>query len=154
MAAMLLPGLDDASQDGVRKIAGIATDLADAATVGIYSAGDSATESDSGSDSSMIGDDSGSDSSMLGDDSVENVLENLRTDIQCLVDLGLRSQEPIRGGAMKEMLERCFKCNECAQVFKRNSDLKRHRRLHCDTKPYGCGYCEQRFSRKDVLRVR
>lgn len=56
-------------------------------------------------------------------------------------------------GAPPPQSERPFKCNECAQAFNRNHDLKRHQRIHMAVKPFGCNDCEKRFSRKDALKV-
>jgi hypothetical protein len=56
-------------------------------------------------------------------------------------------------GAPPPQSERPFKCNECAQAFNRNHDLKRHQRIHMAVKPFGCSDCEKRFSRKDALKV-
>lgn len=50
--------------------------------------------------------------------------------------------------------DRPFKCNQCAQGFNRNHDLKRHQRIHLAVKPFPCGHCEKSFSRKDALKVR
>ena len=50
--------------------------------------------------------------------------------------------------------DRPFKCDQCAQAFNRNHDLKRHQRIHLAVKPYPCVRCEKSFSRKDALKVR
>ena len=50
--------------------------------------------------------------------------------------------------------DRPFKCDQCAQGFNRNHDLKRHQRIHLAVKPYPCVRCEKSFSRKDALKVR
>lgn len=34
----------------------------------------------------------------------------------------------------------------------RNHDLKRHKRIHLDLKPFKCAKCDKSFSRKDALR--
>lgn len=46
-----------------------------------------------------------------------------------------------------------FKCDQCAQSFNRNHDLKRHKRIHLAVKPYPCNQCDKSFSRKDALKV-
>ncbi|KAI9846470.1 MAG: hypothetical protein M1838_001254 [Thelocarpon superellum] len=48
--------------------------------------------------------------------------------------------------------DRPFKCDQCAQSFNRNHDLKRHKRIHLAVKPFPCGHCEKSFSRKDALK--
>ena len=51
-------------------------------------------------------------------------------------------------------LERRFKCDQCPQCFNRNFDLKRHKRIHLELKPFPCSSCDRSFSRKDALKVR
>jgi len=48
---------------------------------------------------------------------------------------------------------RLFKCDQCLQSFKRNQDLKRHKRIHLAVKPFPCENCQRRFPRKDALKV-
>jgi uncharacterized Zn-finger protein len=50
--------------------------------------------------------------------------------------------------------DRQYKCDQCPRSFARNGDLKRHKRIHSAAKPFPCGHCEKRFSRKDTLNVR
>ncbi|KAK9433652.1 hypothetical protein V1505DRAFT_303359, partial [Lipomyces doorenjongii] len=45
-----------------------------------------------------------------------------------------------------------FKCDQCPQSFNRNHDLKRHKRIHLDVKPFPCPNCDKTFSRKDALK--
>ncbi|KAK7204473.1 hypothetical protein BZA70DRAFT_249377, partial [Myxozyma melibiosi] len=45
-----------------------------------------------------------------------------------------------------------FKCDQCLQSFNRNHDLKRHKRIHLDVKPFPCANCDKTFSRKDALK--
>jgi hypothetical protein len=93
MVAMLLPGLDDASQHKLREKAARARDVLEATTFAIHDAdGRDADNSDSGSDGSSLSEQG----------SVEDTIEDLKTDIQCLVDLGPRYKEPIRDRAVAE----------------------------------------------------
>ncbi|EPQ63345.1 BgtA-20708 [Blumeria graminis f. sp. tritici] len=48
--------------------------------------------------------------------------------------------------------DRPFKCDQCAQSFNRNHDLKRHKRIHLAVKPFPCMKCDKSFSRKDALK--
>lgn len=48
--------------------------------------------------------------------------------------------------------ERTFKCDQCPHAFHRNHDLKRHKRIHLEIKPYPCHWCSKRFTRKDALK--
>ncbi|KAI9651851.1 MAG: hypothetical protein M1829_002131, partial [Trizodia sp. TS-e1964] len=48
--------------------------------------------------------------------------------------------------------DRPYKCDQCAQSFNRNHDLKRHKRIHLAVKPFPCGHCDKSFSRKDALK--
>ena len=45
------------------------------------------------------------------------------------------------GGRGTPLSERPFKCDECVQSFNRNHDLKRHKRIHLDVKPFACEKC-------------
>ena len=93
MAAVLLPSLDASSQQNLRAKTAIVGDLAAEISVSaIHGADDSDSDSDSGSDF-WAG---------VGDDAVQDVIEDLSTDIQCLVDLGSRFKEPIRDRPGKE----------------------------------------------------
>ncbi|KAH8692504.1 hypothetical protein GQ44DRAFT_793376 [Phaeosphaeriaceae sp. PMI808] len=49
--------------------------------------------------------------------------------------------------------DRPFKCDQCPQIFNRNHDRKRHKRIHLAVKPFPCGVCDKSFSRKDALKV-
>lgn len=40
--------------------------------------------------------------------------------------------------------ERPFQCEECPLAFHRNHDLKRHKKIHLDVKPYPCHGCDKR----------
>ncbi|KAL3422338.1 hypothetical protein PVAG01_06494 [Phlyctema vagabunda] len=55
-------------------------------------------------------------------------------------------------GQQQPQNDRPFKCDQCAQSFNRNHDLKRHKRIHLAVKPFPCGHCEKSFSRKDALK--
>ncbi|CED85267.1 c2h2 finger domain [Phaffia rhodozyma] len=48
--------------------------------------------------------------------------------------------------------DRPFRCDQCAQSFNRNHDLKRHKQIHLTIKPFPCDKCQKAFSRKDALR--
>ncbi|KAG9285467.1 hypothetical protein G9A89_010942 [Geosiphon pyriformis] len=56
------------------------------------------------------------------------------------------------------LYDRPFKCDTCPQsmylilIDDKNHDLKRHKRIHLDIKPYACQYCEKQFSRKDAMK--
>ncbi len=89
----LLPSLDASSQQNLRAKAAVVGDLAAEISV---SAIHGADDSDSGSDSESdlcVG---------AGHDSLQDIIEDLSTDIQCLVDLGSRFKEPIRDRLGKE----------------------------------------------------
>jgi hypothetical protein len=58
---------------------------------------------------------------------------------------------PARSQIAVPLQDRPFKCDECAQSFNRNHDLKRHKRIHLKVKPFPCGACPKTFSRKDAL---
>lgn len=49
--------------------------------------------------------------------------------------------------------DRPYRCDQCTQSFRRNHDLKRHKRIHLAVKPYPCDHCAKSFSRKDALKV-
>lgn len=62
---------------------------------------------------------------------------------------------PMYGGHHPQQMpqnDKQFKCDQCAQSFSRNHDLKRHKRIHLAVKPFPCGHCEKSFSRKDALK--
>ncbi len=89
----LLPSLDASSQQNLRAKAAVVGDLAAEISV---SAIHGADDSDSGSDSESdlcVG---------VGHDVLQDIIEDLSTDIQCLVDLGSRFKEPIRDRPGKE----------------------------------------------------
>ncbi|EQL31824.1 C2H2 finger domain-containing protein, variant 1 [Blastomyces dermatitidis ER-3] len=48
--------------------------------------------------------------------------------------------------------DRPYRCDQCTQSFRRNHDLKRHKRIHLAVKPYPCDHCAKSFSRKDALK--
>lgn len=56
-------------------------------------------------------------------------------------------------GGQQQQQERPFSCDQCAQSFNRNHDLKRHKRIHLAVKPFPCSSCDKSFSRKDALKV-
>jgi len=82
-----LPGLDDAAQQTARQQSERTRDVAELALLAVHRDDNNDSESDSGSESSFSGSDAYT---------VEDVIEDLKTDIQCLVDLGPRYKEPIR----------------------------------------------------------
>lgn len=47
--------------------------------------------------------------------------------------------------------ERPYPCNACDKAFGRSHDLRRHQRIHTDSKPYACHSCGKRFARNDAL---
>ncbi len=98
IAVALPPSLDASSQHNLKAKAAVLGDLATEISV---SATYGAEDSDLGSDS---GSDPGSDFwAGVGDDAVHDIIEDLSTDIQCLVDLGSRFKEPIRDRPSKEV---------------------------------------------------
>ncbi|ODH47153.1 hypothetical protein GX48_06748 [Paracoccidioides brasiliensis] len=48
--------------------------------------------------------------------------------------------------------DRPYRCDQCSQSFRRNHDLKRHKRIHLAVKPFPCDHCAKSFSRKDALK--
>ncbi|KAK4153805.1 hypothetical protein C8A00DRAFT_33418 [Chaetomidium leptoderma] len=88
LTIVLLPGLDETSQHALKEKAARARDLVEVATFAMHRTDDSDSDSDS--------------SSICGDYSVEDIVEDLRTDIQCLVDLGPRYKEPIQDKTVVE----------------------------------------------------
>ncbi|GAA97929.1 uncharacterized protein L969DRAFT_78166 [Mixia osmundae IAM 14324] len=62
------------------------------------------------------------------------------------------SKQPDVEVAPEPQQDRPFKCDECAQSFNRNHDLKRHKRIHLAVKPFPCAYCDKSFSRRDALK--
>ncbi|KAL1925658.1 uncharacterized protein VTP21DRAFT_541 [Calcarisporiella thermophila] len=46
---------------------------------------------------------------------------------------------------------RPYVCDKCPQSFTRNHDLKRHKRIHLQVKPFSC-QCGKAFSRRDALK--
>ena len=52
-----------------------------------------------------------------------------------------------------QRIDRLFKCEQCPQSFNMNLDLKRHKRIHLNVKPFACQFCSKSFSRKDALKV-
>lgn len=48
--------------------------------------------------------------------------------------------------------EKVFKCENCHLSFKRNSDLKRHIKIHLTVLPHICNNCGKSFARKDALK--
>ncbi|ODV62881.1 C2H2-type zinc finger protein ASCRUDRAFT_31315 [Ascoidea rubescens DSM 1968] len=49
-------------------------------------------------------------------------------------------------------LDKLFICKFCSQSFKRNSDLKRHSKIHMKVLPHICQVCGKSFARKDALK--
>ncbi|KAJ2103672.1 hypothetical protein GGI09_000535 [Coemansia sp. S100] len=47
--------------------------------------------------------------------------------------------------------ERPFACGQCEKRFSRNSDLKRHVKLHTGERPHKCPVCSRAFARADAL---
>jgi len=44
-----------------------------------------------------------------------------------------------------------YKCTECGKCFGRNRDLRRHRRIHSEEKPFECSVCSKRFTEAGTL---
>lgn len=65
----------------------------------------------------------------------------------------VRSLLPKDGLHTPVSLDRPFQCRQCSQAFARGHDLKRHSRIHSETKPFSCDGCRRKFSRKDALKV-
>ncbi len=87
VAGALLPSLDGVAQQSVRQQSERTSEVAHLALSGVHQDDDSDSASDSGSESSF----GGSVACVI-----EDAIEDLKTDIQCLVDLGPRYKEPVR----------------------------------------------------------
>ncbi|KAL2201511.1 hypothetical protein P885DRAFT_73854 [Corynascus similis CBS 632.67] len=92
LTAVLLPGLDVISQDRLKDKAARTKDVAEAAAFSIPSTDSDSEDSDTESVSSGV--------HKLH--TIEDIIEDLKTDIQCLVDLGPRYKEPILDRTIKE----------------------------------------------------
>lgn len=95
---MLLPGLDDAAQRKLTEKSARVRAVVETMTFAIPDA----DGSDSDTDSSDFEADPESVSSSSEDISIGEIIEDIETDIQCLVDLGPRYREPIRDKAVVE----------------------------------------------------
>ena len=47
--------------------------------------------------------------------------------------------------------EKLYKCSVCAKVFRQQSSLNKHKRIHTGEKPYKCSVCSNIFSRLSHL---
>ena len=47
--------------------------------------------------------------------------------------------------------ERPFECNYCFRCFRHKGHLNEHIRIHTGEKPFRCNHCEKRFNRKGLL---
>lgn len=92
LTAVLLPGLDVISQDRLKDKAARTKDVAEAAAFSIPSTDSDSEDSDTESVSSGVHE----------LHTIEDIIEDLKTDIQCLVDLGPRYKEPILDRTIKE----------------------------------------------------
>ncbi|KAK4038583.1 hypothetical protein C8A01DRAFT_37492 [Parachaetomium inaequale] len=90
LTVVLLLVVDEASRPKLKEKAAQTRDLLDVAA--IHSADGSDSDSDSESDSLSVS----------GDSTLEDIIADIKTDIQCLVDLGPRYKEPIRDRTFKE----------------------------------------------------
>ncbi|KAK4119061.1 hypothetical protein N657DRAFT_650618 [Parathielavia appendiculata] len=93
LVGVLLPGVDDAAYRRLNEKAAQAKDVVEATIFAIRNVDGSDTDSDSESDCS----------SFTWESSVEDIIENIKTDIRCLVDLGPRYKEPIRDRTVAEV---------------------------------------------------
>lgn len=46
-----------------------------------------------------------------------------------------------------------FRCESCAKIFSRKSDLVRHSHIHTGIRPNVCGVCEKQFIQRSALTV-
>lgn len=46
-----------------------------------------------------------------------------------------------------------FRCESCAKLFSRKSDLVRHNHIHTGTRPNVCGVCDKQFIQRSALTV-
>ncbi|KAK4247363.1 hypothetical protein C7999DRAFT_32236 [Corynascus novoguineensis] len=92
LAAVLLPGLNAVSQERLKNKAARTKDIAEAAVFSIPSTDSDSDDSDTESVSSEVHE--------LY--TIEDIIGDLKTDIQCLVDLGPRYREPILDRTVKE----------------------------------------------------
>ncbi|KAK4233258.1 hypothetical protein C8A03DRAFT_19629, partial [Achaetomium macrosporum] len=94
-----LLSLDDISRDGLKDQAARTRDLAETAMLAIRDTDHTESDSD---DSEEDGDSETGSVTNYDSHAVEDIVEDLKTDIQCLVDLGPRFKEPVRDRTDKE----------------------------------------------------
>ena len=49
--------------------------------------------------------------------------------------------------------EKPFACPDCDKTFRRNGNMKRHRRIHTGEKPFACPDCDKKFIQSNHLNV-
>ncbi|XP_033231848.1 zinc finger protein 208-like [Belonocnema kinseyi] len=71
----------------------------------------------------------------------------IRNDIFPINELPIRKEKKIQESQLE--LDRKYKCDKCARVYKKKYSLVAHKKFECDVVPqFGCKLCDKRFKRK------